>query len=102
MKHITIIIIATLGFLSQVDAQSPQMIQYQAIARDNSGLPVSNQMISVRFSIIQNTPTGTISYVETHNPTTNSFGLFTLKIGGGTVNNGSFSAITWGQASHFL
>lgn len=102
MKHITIIIIATWGFLSQVYAQSPQMIQYQAIARDNSGLPVSTQMISVRFSIIQNTPTGTISYVETHNPTTNSFGLFTLKIGSGTVNNGSFSAITWGQASHYL
>jgi D-3-phosphoglycerate dehydrogenase len=46
-----------MGFLS-VSAQPPQLIPYQAIARDNTGNPVLNQNIGLRFSIHDQTIAG--------------------------------------------
>jgi hypothetical protein len=41
-------------------------------------------------------------YVETHNTTTNDYGLANLKIGLGTVVSGSISAIAWESNNYFL
>ncbi|MCH2021691.1 MAG: hypothetical protein MK207_04350 [Saprospiraceae bacterium] len=83
-------------------AQSPQAFQYQAIARDNSGTPLNNQNISIRISVISGSAQGTLLYTETHNPSTNQFGLFTLEVGTGVVNTGMFNTISWGSNIHYL
>ena len=83
-------------------AQAPQAFQYQAVARDNQGIPITNQSVALRISIISGSTTGAILYVETHGLTTNQFGLFTLQIGQGTVANGSFGSINWASNSHFM
>ncbi|MBI5217420.1 MAG: hypothetical protein HY958_00625 [Bacteroidia bacterium] len=83
-------------------AQSPQLINYQAVARNTGGQLIVNQNISVRISILSGSPTGTAEYSETHSVATNQFGIFNIQIGGGTVVSGSFAAISWSVALHFV
>ncbi|MBD99617.1 MAG: hypothetical protein CMO34_07215, partial [Verrucomicrobia bacterium] len=102
-------------FLSSniASAQVAEGINYQAVARDNNGNILGNQVISVRFGLISGSSTGTLEYEEEHNLdnqglplTTNQFGLFNLIIGqGANTGNGatsSFANLDWGSAKHFL
>jgi len=80
----------------------PQGINYQAIVRNSQGAVFVNQPVSARLTILSGSSTGPIQYQETHEVTTNSFGLINLKIGAGTVVQGSFSAIPWEDANQYL
>ncbi len=82
-------------------AQAPQSFNYQAVVRDNSGNPIASQNVSLRISILQTSETGTPVYTETHNATTNAFGLVTLKIGEGTSTD-DFTAIDWAADKYFV
>ena len=84
------------------NAQAPQAIPYQAVARDNFGIAIINQAVSLRFTIHDATANGLIVYRETQSKTTNPLGLFTANIGQGTVISGIFSIIDWGGGSKFL
>jgi uncharacterized protein (TIGR02145 family) len=90
----------TSDFLLQ--AQAPQGIPYQAIARNASGAAIANSAVRVRFSIRDSIATGIIRYQETHNPTTSALGLFSVNVGRGTVVSGSFAGINWGKNAKFL
>lgn len=83
-------------------AQIPQGFSYQAMALSSSGNPVASSPVKIRLSILDNSAAGTPVYVETHNPTTNAQGLFTLVIGQGQATTGTFSGINWGTNSKFL
>ena len=81
----------------------PEGISYQAVARNNSGKALSNTNLKIRFTIRDLTASGSIIFQETHNSTTNLYGLFTLVIGNGLlVSTDSFSAINWGNGNKFL
>ena len=68
--------------------QAPQGFNYQGVARDNNGIELINQEISLRFSLVnaENNPSE-IYYTELHSPTTNEFGLFDVVIGEGSSLN---------------
>ena len=86
-------------------AQSPESINYQAIARNSSGIVLEGQTGTVTFTIFSGTATaGNEVYQEKHDVTTNSFGLFNVKIGEGydTLPGKPFSSIDWGNNQHFL
>jgi len=83
-------------------AQAPEAIKYQSIARNTAGITINNTPISIRFSILDQTSTGTVIYSETHSPTTNDFGLFSLNVGTGTIVSGSFSSVDWATNDKFL
>ncbi|MBM3404417.1 MAG: hypothetical protein FJY10_05960 [Bacteroidetes bacterium] len=83
-------------------AQSPESINFQAVARDNSGNLIINQPVSFRMSLLQGSPSGTVVYSEMHNVTTNDYGLATLAIGAGTVISGDLSLIDWGTSTYYL
>lgn len=85
-----------------VQAQSPQGINYQAVARDAGGNPLATQAVAIEFKIHQTTAGGTVVYDETHSKTTNAFGLFTAIVGQGSIVSGTFSTIAWGSNSYFL
>ncbi len=102
MKKIIIIISSSLFFFFTSLAQSPQKFSYQGVARDNSGNILPAQNIGLRLSIRQGTPTGTIIYRETHSTSTNSFGLFDIEAGGGTIISGIFSSIDWSAGPYFF
>lgn len=82
----------------------PQLMQYQAVARDGSGV-ITNQEIAIQVTILKNNMNGDPVYREEHGAVqTNEFGLFSLRIGGGTVlpPASSFSAIDWGADTYWL
>lgn len=86
-----------------VNAQSPEKINYQAVARDVSGNPLVNQSLTVTYQIRQSSPSGTSVYTETHSGiSTNQFGLFTAEIGDGTPSFGTFAGINWGNGIYYL
>lgn len=76
----------------------PQMLNYQAVARDASGNALLSTAISLRFTIHSVSASGPIEYQETQSVTTNQFGLFSVQIGTGTVVSGIFPLIDWVSA----
>ncbi|HZH64442.1 MAG TPA: hypothetical protein VEY10_06065 [Flavisolibacter sp.] len=82
-----------------VKAQTPQAMNYQAVARTSSGAIIPIQLVQVRFSVIEAGITGPVLYQETQYATTNNYGLFTLAIGKGTSATGTFSGINWASGT---
>ena len=93
-------------FCLNIYAQVPQGVGYQGVATDALGIELVNQSISIRASVLSGSATGTIEWQETHNTSTDTFGLFTLSIGEGVSTGNSaqtnFADITWGANTHFL
>ncbi|OFX31040.1 MAG: hypothetical protein A2X08_18240 [Bacteroidetes bacterium GWA2_32_17] len=83
-------------------AQAQQSFQYQAVVRDASGTALQSHAVNFQLSIISDSITGTVEYVETHATTTNAFGIVTLAVGSGNQITGTFSGINWGIAFHFI
>lgn len=101
MKTIFTIIAVVVACLT-LNAQAPQQFKYQAVARDISGNILPDQNVALRMSILEGAVGGTALFVETHNTTTNSFGLISLSIGAGVNVSGSIAAIDWGANIYFL
>jgi hypothetical protein len=101
MSRLSLSILAIFSVLFSL-AQSPQALNYQAVARTANGQIIPSQNIGVRISILDGSATGTTIFQETHSLTTNNFGLFTLGIGKGTAGTGTFSAIPWETGNKYL
>ncbi|AXG68756.1 hypothetical protein KORDIASMS9_00972 [Kordia sp. SMS9] len=82
-------------------AQAPELVNYQAIIRNSDGNLVQDSNIGMRVSILQTNATGTAVYTETHTVSTNTNGLVTIMIGGGTSSD-DFSAIDWSTGPYFI
>lgn len=102
-KRLVLTFIA-LGIILFVPAtgQTPQAFKYQTVVRNGSGEIIADQSVSFRMSIRDFTAGGPVIYSETHNVTTNTFGLAVLNIGSGVPVTGIFSAINWGSGIKFL
>jgi hypothetical protein len=70
--------------------------------RDNNGAALMNTPVTVRFSLRQDAIDGTVEYQETHNLTTNAFGLVNTHFGSGTVTQGTFANINWSNTTKFI
>jgi hypothetical protein len=102
LKYLFCNFIPLLFIVSVVRAQVPQGIPFQAIARSSSGTILSSQLISARFSFHEDSATGAIVYREVFSLTTSIHGLFTLNIGTGTADIGSFNSINWSLSAKFM
>jgi uncharacterized protein (TIGR02145 family) len=102
MKKITLLSLITLVIISNLIAQAPNLMSYQAVIWDASGNLVAEKMVSIKISILQGSVTGTSVYSENHRVQTNINGLVSLMIGGGTNATGKISDINWGGGSFFL
>lgn len=81
----------------------PGGINYQAVARDNSGKELVNTDIEVRFTVRTGSALGPAIYQEVYTDvTTSRYGVFSLIIGKGDPILGNFSAIDWSTANHHL
>ena len=83
-------------------AQTPEMMSYQAIIRDGSDALIISSPVGIQVSILQGSSTGTAVYVETHSTSTNANGLISIEVGNGSVVSGSFSTIDWSTGSYFI
>lgn len=93
--------VVQMGYLHSF-AQIPNGFQYQAVVRDDNGDAFSDQDITIRFSLLQGSESGSSVYVETQEVTTNAFGLISLSIGNGESSSGNLNKIDWSEGSYFL
>lgn len=83
-------------------AQAPQGFNYQATVRNSSGALLLNQIVLVKFNILQNSATGTTVYSENQTANTDDLGHISLVVGQGTATIGTFSSINWGSGTYYL
>ncbi len=94
--------IAAIALSISANCQSPLLMSYQSVIRNSSGDLINNGNVGFRISILQGSVTGSAVYAETHSVTTNSNGLATLNIGGGTPSLGSILGINWESGPYFI
>jgi hypothetical protein len=108
MWRLRFLVSLILGFslIFQAEAQVPQGISYQAVARTSDGAELSNESIFIRISIRSSSVDGPIEWQEEHAVTTNEFGLFHLIVGDGSSTGVGaapvFSSVPWALSNHFL
>ena len=79
-------------------------INFQGVGRNSSGAVLATQKISLRFSVIQGSETGSVEYVESKEVITNAQGIFSVVIGDGTQisKTGNFTDVNWKINPKFL
>lgn len=100
MKFIRVLVLILIS--GSLMAQIPQSFKYQAVIRNSTGAVLVNQIVSLRISILQDSPLGNMVYIETHQIATNEYGIANINIGEGIVVTGVFKDITWGTTTHFV
>lgn len=85
-------------------SQAPELFNYQGVARDGAGSILADQDISLYISIHEPLLSDPAVFSETHEVTTNSFGLFNIQIGAGVALPGSvpLGEVSWGLMTQFL
>lgn len=56
-------------------------LNYQAIARNSAGLPITNSQVTFRFTLHNDSATGIVAYKEEHTVTSDAFGIIAVVIG---------------------
>lgn len=85
-----------------INAQTPELMPYQAIVRNNSGQLITEQDVSVRFNIIQSSVNGEVVYSEKVSVKTSETGVINTLIGSGESLVGSMKNIDWSDGPYFL
>lgn len=85
-----------------LSAQVTETFGYQAVIRDGTDMILANSPVGMQISILENSPTGTAIYVETHTATTNINGLVSIQVGGGTPSTGLISDVDWGATTYYI
>jgi hypothetical protein len=102
MRKIILLPVIFFFALLVCNGQAPQAFKYQAVIRDEAGMVIANQLVSLRISILKGETNGETVYMETHGVITNTLGLVNLEIGRGIVVQGVFSQISWGEDDYFI
>jgi hypothetical protein len=102
MKQLLAILVPLLASSIAVQAQSPDLFNYQGVARDAGGLELREKSIALRFSLIQGSPAGNEVFSEEHRVMTNSFGLFSVHVGGGINRSGEMADVDWANGPYFI
>jgi hypothetical protein len=82
----------------QFYGQSPAIINYQGIVRDQAGAALANQPVSLQFIMLQGPSPGTPVFTEVQSVTTNSLGLFSVQIG----SSSNLSAVNFYAGTYSL
>lgn len=84
--------------ITNMFAQAPEKMSYQAVVRDADDNLIANQQIGMQISILEGSPTGDLVYIEEQTPTTNANGLLSVIIG----EEEGFDTINWANGLYFL
>jgi len=83
MKRVCTLLTCTFIFVMAANAQSPQALPFQGVARDSNGTLLASQAIGLRITIHEGSPTGSTDYQ-------------------GTVLSGTFSSINWSSGTKYV
>ena len=78
-SFMSLLILSSTLFITSLSAQTPQGVNYQAVARDAGGNIMANTNICIQ-STITNGNGGPELYRETFSTMTNQFGLFLIEM----------------------
>ncbi len=81
----------TVSILNAI-SETPKTINYQGLLKTEDGQYKTNYTYELTIKLIQDK---TIIYTETHTGTTNSKGVFALRIGEGNSQNNNYKSINW-------
>src|SRR5690606_5249753 len=95
-----IFLLLCLSFIEAINAQTPDLINYQGMLRNNAGIPIISRAVSLQFELRQGSASGPAAFTETASVNTNMLGLFNVRIG---QNNGAgISSVNWQNGPWFL
>ena len=92
-------IIMVLMSVATAVAQAPLRFSYQAVVRNSNGNLMSNSVVGVRISILQDSSSGTAVYSYEYTTRTNANGVFSLVVG---ENLSGKDSINWAEGPFFL
>ena len=97
MKRLLLSMILFCVWIQYSFAQTmPKGMNYQAVARNLNGEIMSNESITLKINLVSNMNQERRSYFsETHTITTNDLGLFSLIVGEGIQEQGTFNDVPW-------
>lgn len=72
---------------------------YQSVVRNDSGNPIKNENVKIDVEILPHSHDSVSVFNETHNVTTNEFGLVNLEIGS---KNSLLSDLKWSDINYYL
>jgi hypothetical protein len=88
--------------ISNVNAQAPNSFNYQGVAIDMNGAVISRKTISLRISLNESSPSGTLRFQEIHTANTGANGQFSIIIGSGQSVTGLIKDVQWGKFPYYL
>jgi hypothetical protein len=94
-----------LFFLPSQAQYIPDGVSFQAVARDNAGVILSNATVEVRISVLNGGPTGTVLGTYTYQKNTDAFGQFVVALGNETPLQSSgfaLASIDWLASSRWI
>jgi len=103
-----LILICSGSFLFAQTKNTPQLVNFQAVAIDAQGDPLANKDILIRITIRQGGKNGDPIYCGLHSTPTNEYGLFSFKINQNPLGidcNGAqtkFPEIPWEKGNYWL
>ena len=100
MKTRHLFLLLSFLIVINLNAQSPDSFNFQAVVRDAGGNVMTNTPVTADIKIWQNSPGTTLAFEESHNVTTNGFGLINLQVG--SVNTTGIALIDWAAGPYFI
>jgi len=73
---------------------------YQAIIRNASGNIAANELLQLRFQILNSA--NQVQYEEIQGTTSDQFGRVAIVVGSGTATQGQFDTLDWAARKHYL
>jgi hypothetical protein len=87
----------------KAQAQAPQLFNYQGIARDAKGNPLSNQTMTLKLSVLPTSDASDFEYEEIQTVKTNEFGLYSLQIGNGSSTSArKMKDVKWETGNKYI
>jgi hypothetical protein len=104
LNRLSMFMLAFTLTIATMDAQAqvPQKFNYQGIARDAKGNPLSQQRMTLKLTVLPTSDATEGEYEEIQTVTTNEFGLYTLQIGNGSPLKGEMSAVKWETGNKYI
>jgi hypothetical protein len=104
LKTKALIILTLFAVSFSVNAQAPNLLNYQGVARNSVGNPLPNQAMNLRLSVHNLSAAGTVVYSETRVIKTNLGGLFSVQVGsaGTSSASGTIGGVSWLSGDKYL
>jgi len=101
MKKTILLLTALTLILNYSFGQQGEGISYQAALR-NSSSAIAGKVVTMQFTIIDDSVNGTVAYRETQSVTTTSLGIVNCTIGKGTASTGVWKNLSWAHNPMYI